>query len=210
MSRFADVTSDTPHGPHPVPEGHVPTDDAPQKRGLSPILMLGGLGLALTIGALAARAATGAIGNGRERPRHAPGFAALDPEAQRAMRARAQADFADYDERAAELRAAAMRARRQEQARRRRKGRRSGFGDDIGNAARNIAAVVTAASAALEAFRQVSAHSDEIMRDFSASADRLRDFLGGKADAAQDAAQADHSDSPQAADGSGDRRAQRM
>lgn len=192
MSRFADVTSDTPHGPRPVPKGHVPAQDEKPKRAVSPVLLLAGAGLALTIGALAARAAYDAVSDDKRhpkqgpRPRHAPGFAALDSEAQRAMRSRAQADFADYDERAAELRAAALRSRREAraraeaQARRRRKSRSASLGNGIGDAARNIAAFVTAASAAFEAFRQVSENSDEIMRNFSNSADRVREFLGVK------------------------------
>lgn len=200
MSRFADVTSDTPHGPRPVPEGHIPADDdlrprdAPRPRHAPPrgrrvsMLVWGGLGLAGVIGALAARAAIGAArGNAEDRPRphHAPRFAELDPEAQRAMRARAQADFHDYDEHAAELRAAALRKRPK---RRRAPPRRptARAGDGIGGAARNIAAVLTAANAALAGFREVSAHGDEIIRDFGDVAGKLREFLGARDDSGRE------------------------
>lgn len=184
MSRFADVTSDTPHGPRPVPEDHIPTEDpppAPAPKSLrSTLLVWGGLGLALTVGALAARAAADALAGDREdrprqppRPRHAPGYAALDAEARDRMRARAQADFADYEDRAEEIRAAALRARR----RRRRPPQTASLGDNIGAAARNVTALIGAAATALEAFRQVSTNSDEIIRDFSNAADRLHEFL---------------------------------
>lgn len=188
MSRFADVTTDTPHGPRPVPDGHKPTDDLPAKRGVSPILMLGGVGLALTIGALAARAAYGAVSDDDEpkrrpmqgpRRRLAPGYAALDADARRAMRSRANADFVDYDERAEELRAAAMRRRKQ---RRRPPQRPSNpsvsFADNVGTVARNITALVAAATTALEGFRTVSAHSDDVMREFNNAAARVKEFLG--------------------------------
>jgi hypothetical protein len=190
MSRFADVTTDTPHGPRPVPEGHIPSDELaahkarPPKSLRSSLLVWGGLGLALTVGALAARAAASALSNRAEdeprprqgpRPRHAPGYAALDDEPRARMRARARADFADYEEHAAELRAAALRARRK----RRRPPQKAGLGD-IGSTARNIVSLIGTAGTALEAFRQVSAHSDEIMRDFSSAADRLQEFLGAR------------------------------
>lgn len=185
MSRFADVTTDTPHGPRPVPADHIPTDDAPSPKSLrSTLLVWGGVGLALTVGALAARAAASAVSGRAEdeprprprqgpRPRHAPGYAVLDDEPRARMRARARADFADYDDHAAEMRAAAMRARRK-----RRPPTQAGFGDNIGAAARNIVSLIGVAGTALEAFRQVSSHSDEIMRDFGSAADRLQEFLG--------------------------------
>lgn len=204
MSRFADVTSDTPHGPRPVPEDHVPTEDeppAPPPKSLrSTLLVWGGLGLALTVGALAARAAADALASDKEgrprpapRPRHAPGYAALDAEARDRMRARAQADFADYEDRAEELRAAALRARR----RRRRPPQTASLGDNIGAAARNVTAVIGAAATALEAFRQVSTNSDDIIRDFSNAADRLHEFLNtrsGEKPEAEGEAQAERSE----------------
>lgn len=207
MSRFADVTTDTPHGPRPVPEGHIPTDDAPPPKSLrSTLLVWGGLGLAVTMGALAARAAASAVsGRGDDqpappqgpRPRHAPGYAVLDDEPRARMRARVRADYADYEDHAAELRAAAMRARR----RRRRPPQSAGFGDNIGSAARNIVTLIGAAGTALEGFRQVSAHSDEIMRDFSKAADRLQEFLGARsAPASDDPPQSDEAKTARSAD----------
>ncbi|WBU60614.1 hypothetical protein [Paracoccus albus] len=183
MSRFADVTTNTPHGPRPVPEGHIPADDAPPPKDLrSTLLIWGGVGLALTVGALAARAAAGAVSGDSEedrprpvqgpRPRHAPRYASMGPQRRARMRARANADFIDYDDQAAEIRAAAQRARR------RRAQQSEGFGDGIGSAARNIVALIGAAGTALEGFRTVSANSDEIMRNFSDAADRLQEFLG--------------------------------
>ncbi|MDO5643230.1 MAG: hypothetical protein Q4G26_12715 [Paracoccus sp. (in: a-proteobacteria)] len=179
MSRFADVTSDTPHGPRPVPQGHIPADDAPApRRSLrSSLLLWGGVGLALTVGALAARAAAGAVAEPARppRPRHAPGFAALDDDQQARMRARARADIADYQDRAAELRAEALRARRRRH--RRRPPQNAGFADNIGRAARNIASLIGVAGTALEGFRKVSANSDQIIRDFTRTADQLQGFL---------------------------------
>lgn len=185
MSRFADVTTNTPHGPRPVPEGHIPADDTPPPKDLrSTLLIWGGVGLALTVGALAARAAAGAVSGDSEdrprpvqgpRPRHAPRYASMGPERRARMRARANADFIDYDDRASELRAAAQRARR----RRAQQAQHSeGFGEGIGTAARNIVALIGAAGTALEGFRTVSANSDEIMRNFTEAADRLQEFLG--------------------------------
>lgn len=200
MSRFADVTTDTPHGPRPVPYGHKPTEDTPAKHVVSPILMLGGVGLALTVGALAARAAYSAVSDDDEpkrrpmqgpRRRLAPGYAALDADARRAMRSRANADFVDYDDRAEELRAAAMRRRKQ----RRRPPQQSSnssvsFADNVGTVARNITALVAAATTALEGFRTVSAHSDDVMREFNDAAARVKEFLGMSDDGAAASADA--------------------
>ena len=82
-------------------------------------------------------------------------------------------DPEEADEIAEEIRAAALRARR----RRRRPPQTASLGDNIGAAARNVTAVIGAAATALEAFRQVSTNSDEIIRDFSNAADRLHEFL---------------------------------
>lgn len=188
MSRFADVTTNTPHGPRPVPEGHIPADDSPPPKDLrSKLLIWGGVGLALTVGALAARAAASAVsGDDDDQPlrrpvqgprqRYAPRYASMGPETRARMRSRAQADFVDYEDRAAELRAAAQRTRRRRRAQQARQS--EGFGDGIGTAARNIVALIGAAGTALEGFRAVSANSDEIIRNFGDAADRLQEFLG--------------------------------
>ncbi len=234
MSRFADVPTNTRHGPRPVPEHHIPTRDAPidppasrEPKSLRTTLMVwGGLGLAATVGVLAARAAADALSARAEdkasppptqrpapyqgpRPRHAPAYAALDEERRARMRAHARADMADFDEHAAELRARAQRERRKRRAPAAPQQKSAGFAENIGTAARSVVALIGAATAALEGFKQVSANSDQIMRDFSSAADKLQQFLGVRGadkDSAKDTDAAEAADSATQKHAEGDAR----
>lgn len=209
MSRFADVTSDTPHGPRPVPEGHLDADQVqarrprPRKSGTSRLLTWGGVGLATVAAVMATRAVVDALtADPEDRPQRrrarpisarptsarreslAPRFSDMDEEDRRAVRARARAEFVDYDDRAADVREAALRERReQERALRRRhaKQTRSNFMGDFSHSAvklaTNITTLIAAANAAVDGFQQVSGKTDGIMRDFTQAADRLRGFF---------------------------------
>lgn len=213
MSRFADVTSDTPHGPRPVPEGHIPSDSIPPNRRLAPPqrggtskwLIWGGVGVAAAattaLAVYAGRAVVDAIGgddddDGRSRRghgdrggrsagprrRYAPRFEALGAEDRQAMRSRARADFADYDENASELR---KRARERSRLRERPSRASSGnFIDDLGDSANRVATSLTgilaAANAAVEGLQKVSGRTDGIVRDFVTAADRLNGFIGSR------------------------------
>ncbi|SDD29810.1 hypothetical protein SAMN05421538_101311 [Paracoccus isoporae] len=209
MSRFADVTSDTPHGPRPVPEGHIPSDSIPPNRRLAPPrkggpdwLIWGGVGVAAAattaLAVFAGRAVIDAVSGDdddddhrarRSRSRHAgprrryaPRFEALGAEDRQAMRSRARANFDDYDDHATETR---KRARRQAQSRARSSQRSSGnFIDDLSDNANKVATsltgILTAANAAVEGLQKVSGKTDGIMRDFESAADRLTGFLGSR------------------------------
>ncbi|WBU57313.1 hypothetical protein [Paracoccus sediminicola] len=208
MSRFADVTSDTPHGPRPVPEGHIPSGRLPPSRRLPPpeekrpsLAVLGGMGVAaaaataLTI--FAGRAVAGAIsGDDEDRPRrrsrprrrHAPRFEELSLAERQAMLNRARADFVDYDEHAADLRRRAAQPRprpRPAGGRRPSQGHSEGgflrsFGDSAGEIATNLTRLVAAATAAVQGFQQVSGRADGILRDFMEASDKFGGLFGGK------------------------------
>ncbi|WBU64151.1 hypothetical protein [Paracoccus aerodenitrificans] len=206
MSRFADVTSDTPHGPRPVPEGHISREPVPPSRQLpapdrkTPKWAIwGGAAVAAAattaLGVYAARAIADAVSDDdherpsrrassrRPRPRHAPRFERLSLEERQAMRNRARADFADYEDRAADLRkkAASDKPRkRRPSSRNSGSGFLSSFGDSAGEITRNITGLLAAANAAVDGFHQVSGKADGIVRDFVNAADRLSDFLGSR------------------------------
>ena len=102
----------------------------------------------------------------------------------RAIRARARAEFLDFEERAADLREAALRERREKEraarARHRKKARRSRVGDVSMSAvklATNITSLIAAANAAVDGFQQVSGRTGGILRDFTDTADKLRSFF---------------------------------
>lgn len=201
MPRFADEPSDNLQNPRArdgAAENEAVEKDAPRKprRRASNLLVLGGVGLAAAATVLAARAVADALSADPEdrpqrRPRATgpretlpPRFADMDEADRRAVRARARADIADYEERAARIREAAMRERREKERlarRRHRTRRRQGFFDDFsGNAvklATNITTLIAAANAAVDGFQQVSGRTGGIMRDFTEAADRLRGFF---------------------------------
>lgn len=230
MSRFADVTSDTPHGPRPVPEGHLDADQVqarrprPRKSGTSRLLTWGGVGLATVAAVMATRAVVDALtADPEDRPQRrrarpisarptsarreslAPRFSDMDEEDRRAVRARARAEFVDYDDRAADVREAALRERReQERALRRRhaKQTRSNFMGDFSHSAvklaTNITTLIAAANAAVDGFQQVSGKTDGIMRDFTQAADRLRGFFDTGNAAPADASDQQKTSQPEA------------
>ncbi|MFD1797041.1 hypothetical protein FQV27_15625 [Paracoccus aurantiacus] len=166
MSRFADVTTDTPHGPRPVPRGHVSDDDHRVYDGLprstrspsSRWLVWGGVGIAAAattaFSIMATRAVVHAIaGDDEDRPhprphsgsvagpRMAPRYAAMSPEDRARVRARARADMDDFDERAEKVRRAALKKRRQQRsaARRSEANDGPGFFDNLSSNATKLA-----------------------------------------------------------------------
>lgn len=205
MSRFADVTSDTPHGPRPVPQGHIDADEVqarrphrPRRSGTSRLLTWGGVGLATVAAVMATRAVVDALtAEPEDRPQRrrarpassgreslAPRFADMDEQDRRAVRSRARAEFGDYDDRGADIREAALRERREQERalrRRHRKQSSSNFMGDFSHSAvklaTNITTLIAAANAAVDGFQQVSGKTDGIMRDFTQAAERVRGFF---------------------------------
>ena len=196
MSRFADPPAD-PAPPRPAPD--APPQAAPRRRS-SQLLVLGGVGLAAAVAVLAARKVADALtGDAEHHPRPAdpaprdpaprdslpPRFAAMDDDHRSAMRARARAQFVEDEARMAEIRAAALRDRRDRERqalRRHRMKRRQGLFADIGGSAiqlaSNISTLIAAANAAVDGFQQVSGRTGGIMRDLTETADRLRGAFG--------------------------------
>ncbi|NHF74299.1 hypothetical protein [Paracoccus xiamenensis] len=208
MSRFADVTSDTPHGPRPVPDGHIDADGIRHDKPATPsptqkLLVLGAVGVAAAattaLGVIAVRALAGAIaGDSEDRPYRrtesrdyierrdhlAPRFAGMESDERARVRSRARSEFQDYEDRAAEVRSAAMQERRGKERAARRRHRRDNQASFVGEFAANavkfaasVPALITAANAAMDGLQQVSGRTDGIMKDFTQAADRLRDFL---------------------------------
>ena len=197
MSQYDDVPHDMPQNRRPPKAAYPATQP-----GHSKLVLWGGIGLAAIGTLLAARAVAEALAadpEDRPQPRPepkgarenlAPRFADMDEEDRRAMRARARADIVDFEDRAEELREAALRDRRnrerqeKERAARRRhraKARRSFLGDVSEHAvklATNLTALVAAANAAVDGLQQVSGRTGGIMRDFSDTADQLRGVFG--------------------------------
>lgn len=205
MPRFADEPSDHPQNPRA--QDRAVDKAAPRKprQRASNLLVLGGVGLAAAATVLAARAVADALtADPEDRPHRLPRaagpreslpprFADMDEADRRAVRARARADIADYEDRAAQIREAALRERREQERlarRRHRTKRRQGFFDDFsGNAvklATNITALIAAANAAVDGLQQVSGRTGGIMRDFTDAADRLRGFFDPGKDAPAD------------------------
>lgn len=187
MSQYDDPPMD-------MPQNRRPTEaEAPPQRRRSKLILWGGIGLAATASLLAARALSEALaGDAEDRPRPqngrreslAPRFSDMDDDDRRAVRARARAEFLDFEERAADLREAALRERREKEraarARHRKQARRSRLGDVSHSAvtlATNITALIAAANAAVDGFQQVSGRTGGIMRDLTDTADRVRSFF---------------------------------
>ncbi|MDO5606252.1 MAG: hypothetical protein Q4G25_13925 [Paracoccus sp. (in: a-proteobacteria)] len=195
MSRIADTTAattpadDTPRisSARIPPERRLPPP--PGQRRQPGWLIWGGIGAAAiataAVGVVAIRAFSGDEEDRPRRPRHAPRYDDPDPDERHAMRARARAEFSDYDQHAARLRAQAREDMLAEARARRRAARntprRSSFlsdlGDSAGRVATNLTGLLAAANAASEGFRQVSGRADGIVRDFVNAADRLNGFL---------------------------------
>ena len=184
MYQYDDVPIDMPQNLRPP--------EAP-KAGHSKLVLWGGIGLAAGASLLAARALANALaGDAEDRPMPkagrreslAPRFAEMEEDDRRALRARARAEVLDFEERAADIREAALRERREKEraarARHRKKARRSRVGDVSMSAvklATNITSLIAAANAAVDGFQQVSGRTGGIMRDFTDTADKLRNFF---------------------------------
>ncbi|MBA4492087.1 hypothetical protein [Paracoccus sp. S1E-3] len=190
MSQYDDAPLDMPQSRRP-PEAQA----APRTRGHSKLVLWGGIGLAAGVSLLAARTLAEALaGDAEDRPRPkggrrgslAPRFADMDEDDRRALRARARAEVLDFEERAADLREAALRERREKEraarARHRKRARRSMM-SDIGSSAVKLATGITtliaAANAAMDGLQQVSGRTGGIMQDLSDTADKLRGFFDG-------------------------------
>ena len=154
MPQYDDVPIDMPQNLRPP--------EAP-KAGHSKLVLWGGIGLAAGASLLAARALANALaGDAEDRPMPkagrreslAPRFAEMEEDDRRALRARARAEVLDFEERAADIREAALRERREKEraarARHRKKARRSRVGDVSMSAvklATNITSLIAAANA---------------------------------------------------------------
>lgn len=196
MSRYADVTTDTPHGPRPVPNHHIDANGTRHDRtekAPSRALVLGGVGIAAAaataLGILAVRTVVNAVsgddendsshGRSDSRRRNAPRFEDLSRAERRAVRARAENRFAAYDRNAADLREAAGQSRRPrpQVQRRSQKGLMDSVGDSASNLVNNITSLIATANAAVDGVQHVSSRADGVVRDLVGAADRVRGFL---------------------------------
>ncbi|WBU53293.1 hypothetical protein [Paracoccus sp. SCSIO 75233] len=203
MSRFADVTSDTPHGPRPVPEGHIDTDDTAPRRRVPPQgagqraprwVIWGGVGVAAAattaFGILAARAVVDTIsgndddGKARQPRRQAARYARTEAEERYPKRPHTYREDNDDDRRTEGTRPARPRRRKPEPER----SFLADFAESAGQLATNITGLVVAANAAVNGFQQVSGKADGIIRDFLNAADNVGEVWGNRKSGSDDSA----------------------